>query len=126
VTSVRAVLDFLAPYVNPEGWQYVTFLNSWTDYGVSWNRAQFRKDPTGRVWVRGLVKRTTAGYTPPIFVLPVNYRPKKIHIFNTIGNNNYSRIDVGADGVVALSASASGSATPEAFVSLDGISFDTV
>lgn len=53
------------------------FQNSWVNFALvgdtTVSHAGFRKDPQGRVWLKGVVKTGTIGQ--PIFTLPVGYRP---------------------------------------------------
>lgn len=122
---LREVLRFLQPWVQAEKWKPIDMLNSWVNFSTAFNSAQYRKDPQGRVYLRGLVKRTVAGYVGvPICALPVGYRPTKTCMFATVGNNKHTRLDVDKGGVVTVAIS--DSATPEAFLSLDVVSFDTV
>ena len=120
---LREVVRFLQPYVQQEKWTNVSFLNSWTNFSTSYGTAQYRKDPLGRVHLRGLVKRTVAGYAgQPIFILPTGHRPAKNLLFVAVGNNRFARVDVQPSGVVEVALG--DSATPESFLSLDGISFE--
>lgn len=127
-TAVMAISKFLGPFAQQEAWKDITFQNSFTNFyngtGEAFNTAQYRKDPLGRVELRGLVKRTVAGFAGvAITQLPVGYRPKHRQMFNVIGNNKTARLDISSTGVVDVEAA--DSATPEQFISLDGITFDT-
>lgn len=125
VTTIEGVLKFLEPWVNPDPWHLLTYLNSWGDYSGTYPRGQYRKDPSGRVWLRGMVRRSVAGFVGfPITVLPKGYRPKLTHSFMVQANNSWCYVIVRDTGSVEISTS--GTATPEAFTSLDSISFDTV
>jgi len=108
-----------------ESWNRPTFLNSWTDYNTATHMAVgYMKDPFGFVRLRGLIKRTVAGYASiPMFNLPEGYRPVSSSNFAVVGHNQFARLEVYANGDVEIVAAVS--ATPEGFVSLDGISFDT-
>lgn len=121
---LREVVRFLQPFVQAEKWQNASLINNWVNFSTSYLGAQYRKDPLGRVYLRGLVRRTVAGFSAPVFILPANYRPDKILLFAAMGNNRFARLDVNPDGSVIIAAA--DSATPEAFLSLDGVSFDTV
>jgi microcystin-dependent protein len=76
----------------------------------------FRKDPFGRVHLRGLVNGYVA--SGAIFTLPVGYRPTGTLLLDTISNNAVGRLDINANGIVSPSAGAS-------WISLDGLYFDT-
>src|SRR4051812_35523455 len=71
------------------------FQNSWTNYGSGWATAGFRKDPLGKVRLRGLVK---SGTLATVFKLPAGYWPPG-HIAvasNTSGGLNipgYTEVD---------------------------------
>jgi microcystin-dependent protein len=49
------------------------FTNSWVNYGSPYGNLMFRKDPLGKVQLRGAVKNGTLGSS--IFTLPTGYRP---------------------------------------------------
>lgn len=120
ITSLGEAVKFLDPYVRQEAWRDVEWGAGWGDYAVStdYQTTKFRKDPLGRVWLRGLVARTV-GVGTTIFNLPRNYRPAKRKIFPVFGNAGVGRVDVYPNGVVEYS---SGGTT---FLTLEGISFDT-
>jgi hypothetical protein len=98
-------------------------------FGASWRSLAgfspvgFRKDPSGRVWLRGLVEATAnqAAWSN-IFTLPVGYRPPASVQFDTAGPaGTMSRVEVTAStGGVSPSAAVATSG----FVILDGLSFD--
>lgn len=108
-----------------EPWRSPEFLNSWTDFNTATHTpAGFMKDPFGFVRLRGLVKRLVSGYALiPIFILPEGYRPTFSTNFAVVGNNNFARLEIATSGAVMVTAAVS--ATPENFVSLDGVTFDT-
>lgn len=99
------------------------FQNSWINYDNTWESCAFRKDTSGYVHLKGLVKSGTIGTATAIFILPVGYRPRtgramifccqtnqtigRINIRNATGNEGYVCCEVGNN----------------AWVSLDGISF---
>ena len=124
--EVRRLTYALArSFLKVEDWKRPNFLNSWTDFNTATHMAVgYMKDPFGFVRLRGLIKRTVAGYASiPMFNLPEGYRPVSSSNFAVVGNNQFARLEVYANGDVAIVAAVS--ATPEGFVSLDGVSFDT-
>jgi hypothetical protein len=60
-------------------WHYVgdpgepAFGGTWTNHGSSWQRARFRKDAFGVVFISGLV--TGGADVTTVFTLPAGYRP---------------------------------------------------
>lgn len=108
-----------------EPWQAPEFKNSWTHYNAATHMpAAYMKDPFGFVHLRGLVKRTVAGFTSIVmFTLPDGYRPVLSSNFPVVGNSKFARLEIYSNGDVAIVAA--DSATPEGFVSLDGVTFDT-
>ena len=123
---IIAVVNFLQPFAQPEKWHLVGYSNepafgtNWQNYtgGGTFQLAAFRKNPLGRVEIRGLVERT-GGAVTTIFVLPQGYRPAKQEIFFTGGSTGAGRVDVQADGQVVYN---SGGVT---YFTLSGITFDT-
>jgi hypothetical protein len=97
------------------------FANSWTNYGSGYTTLAFRKNPLGKVQLRGMIRSagTTAGLN--IFTLPTGYRPAARALFDAIAENVQARVDVNTDGsVMMMVTAATGS-----YLSLDGIEFDT-
>jgi hypothetical protein len=91
------------------------FQNSWQNYdATTYNAAGFYKDPSGRVWLQGLIKLGTSNN---IFQLPAGYRPPKTVVFVADANDAFSQVVVDASGTVSQ---ASGS---NVFLSLEGLSF---
>lgn len=76
VAPLQLVIEFLRPYVQREPWRPVTFQPLWENVSADAQGCEFRKDPLGRVWVRGEVT-DVGGAGTTIFVLPINYRPSK-------------------------------------------------
>lgn len=120
---LREVVRFLQPFVQSEKWKPLALLNGFRNYSNDFYPAQYRKDPMGRVWLRGLVFRSAAS-TSALFILPVGYRPSCRVGCTTTANNDWARFDVRPDGSFAFDGAAS--ANWFNFVFLDGISFDTV
>lgn len=96
------------------------FQGGWASYdnGATYTLPGFRKDPTGRVALKGLIKNgTIAG---PIFTLPVGYRPTKELLFAPSNNSNATTdVRVRADGTVYCAVGVN------TWLTLDGIEFDT-
>lgn len=84
--------------VNLDNGAYITptFLNGWVNHSTTFQYAGYRKDETGTVHIKGLVKSGTA----IVFTLPVGYRPAYAHIFVSYGNGIVERLDVSAAGDV--------------------------
>ena len=86
-----------------EAWTAPTLLNSWVNYGSGIQAARYRKDSNGTVHIQGLIKNGIIGTSTVLFVLPTGYRPDATLIFICGQYNNvYGRIDVHANGSVAL------------------------
>ncbi len=110
--------------ITQDSWIAPTLLNSFTNYDTStWQAAGYYKDSTGRVWLRGLLKRASAALGTPIFTLPAGYRPAKLTLFALMAANRDGRLDVDASGNVFVPIATA--ADWFIFFSLDGISFDT-
>jgi hypothetical protein len=120
---VRAILQFLQPFVQPEKWRELPYNGDWTRDLATLQAPQFRKDPLGRVDLRGWAK-TATGASSVIAVLPIGYRPNlrsSFPAFRLNGTYALARIDVDIDGRVLLVTPAVGAADE---LSLNGISFD--
>lgn len=93
------------------------FQNAWVNYGGSYFGAAFKKDPLGKVQLRGMVKSGTIGAA--IFTLPAGYRPVKdsYPVVNSVAPGG---LVIFPTGVVAAFAPAS-----NGWVNLDGVEFDT-
>ena len=95
-------------------WQSATLNSGWSNtYGSPYASAQFVKDTTGLVKVKG----TVSGGSGVIFTLPAGYRPTDTVIFPTWANSALGRLSVNSAGEVNLD---SGTATN---VDLSPISF---
>jgi hypothetical protein len=75
----------------------------WSDYLVgTFGSTSFYKDRE-RVFLRGLVKKSSAVVSPDtIFTLPVGYRPSATVVFPIISNAALGRLDVLATGAVQV------------------------
>jgi len=103
--------------IGQEGWKTLrSFANGWQNYGGSYNRAEYFKDSTGIVHLRGLVRNGTIG--KHIFTLPAGYRPlrRELHVACTYPNHS-GRIDILTNGQVLPVAG------DKRWISLDGITF---
>lgn len=79
---LREVLKFLQPYVQQEKWKPLPVESGVTNFDATYALAQYRKNPFGRVEVRGEVVISGAhGATHTIAVLPEGYRPRRNQTF---------------------------------------------
>ncbi len=121
--SDRRIRDIEGRIVKITGpWVPFTFINSWANYGGALQACAACRDSAGFIHLRGMTARGVAGFALPITTLSAAFRPAKEVSFACVGNNKFCRVAINAAGEVYVSAA--DSATPEAFVSLDGISFD--
>jgi hypothetical protein len=111
------------PDITQPSWNAVTFENSFENFGSGWAECKFFKDSMGFIHVRGLAKRASAATNTTMFTLPAGYRPASGCMFACVGNGRFLRVDVGTDG--AFKVQAADDANWNAFISLDGITFDT-
>jgi hypothetical protein len=103
-------------------WHYIgtagqpAFQNGWTNLGAGSAACSYRKDPMGRVWVRGLAQGTS---NVVAFTLPVGYRPLANYSFDNLqaGGAAGTYVTVGTDGTVLVTC-------PSGTAYLD-FSFDT-
>jgi hypothetical protein len=119
-TPLIEVIKFLTPFRQPEKWKPLPFDATWRNYtgATDRQRAAYKKDPLGRVYLRGLVERFSGAGTS-VAILPVGYWPKNETMFTVYTNTGVGRLDVQAVGNLFAVAGGTG------FISLDGISFDT-
>ena len=107
-----------------EPWQQLPMVNGWESYGGVWQQAQFRKDDSGRVYLRGLVSRS--GSAPvaneAIAQLPEGFRPRSSLIFVVEGGENagHARVNLFPNGVLQWVTGPTGE---KDYTSLSGISF---
>lgn len=100
-----------------EAWKRPDFLNGWENYNEDvYYPAEYYKDPTGRVHLRGMIDSGTV--PSAAFNLPAGYRPKKTVLFSTISNASVGRVDVSLSGNVVVQNPSNNN-----WVSLDGLSF---
>ncbi len=98
----------------------VAFGTNWTNYdAVAYNSCAWKRTALGEYVLKGLAKRTVAGFGVAIVTFPLELRPRRRHVFQTEGNNKFTRIDLHTNGELLIAAS--DDAAPETHVSLDGI-----
>jgi len=100
-------------------WAAPTLLNSWVTSGGAKPSVGYRRDATGRVWLRGTVK---SGTINTIMTLPVGFRPVGEQTFVCRANAGLARVDVTAAGNVDLKAYISSGTNAD--VALDGCSWE--
>jgi len=81
-------------------WNDVSFTNSWVNFdATSYESAQYMKDTSGFVHIRGLIKDGTLGASA--FTLPAGYRPARVIFAPAISSGASSGYAAfGADGTV--------------------------
>lgn len=75
-----------------QAWQSPTLLNSWVNYGGTFNNAGYMKDSLGFVHLRGLIKNGTV--TLAAFNLPAGYRPANDTAFVVNSNSAFGVVQV--------------------------------
>lgn len=98
-------------------WTNATLTNSWVTFGAPYLTPGYRKDASGVVHLRGVVKSGTSATSA--LTLPTGYRPAGKASFRTLAPVTDEQIDVNTDGTVVISTSSN------AYAGLDGISFYT-
>lgn len=99
------------------GWQTPTLLNSWANYGGSFQTARYRLFD-GHVEIEGLIK---SGSINKIFTLDAGYRPAGQHLFLGAANGGGLQMYVWPNGDVTAVAYIGGGTN--ALVSISGIRF---
>ncbi len=123
LTPLRAVIQFLQPFVQQQPWRAIPFNGDWARDLSTLRAPEYRKSPLSRVDLRGWVV-TAAGASSVIAVLPPDCRPTDRESFSSYrlnGTYALARIDVDTDGRVLLVTPAVGAGDE---LSLSGISFD--
>lgn len=100
-------------------WTALGLSNSWVFFGSPFSPPGYYKDPTGRVYLRGLVKNGVVA-TAVIAVMPAGFRPLNTTIIASVSNDLPCEIWIDSSGNV--NAPAGGST---AWLALDGVSFAT-
>ncbi len=95
------------------------FGTGWSSYGSGNEDCAFRKDHTGRVWLKGLATSAddTLGTGNLICTLPAGFRPAELIHIATCADNRYATLEINTSGQVYISAA--DSATWHNFVSID-------
>lgn len=119
---LREAVKFLQPFVQPQPWQRAELTADWSLLAAypQGEVPGFRKDPLGRVHLRGRCVYTGASGLP-IFWLPSGHRPPRELTFVVESNAGAASVSVASSGSVDYF----GGGTPATYLSLDGISFDT-
>lgn len=81
------------------------FENGWVNYGSGFATLRYRKDLSGFVHIKGIVKNGVVGNN--IFTLPAGYRPAETEDFVQGCNGAYGQIRVTVTGLVYQSVGAS-------------------
>jgi hypothetical protein len=109
-----------------EPWHPLAFSPGWTNYGGGWLEAAYRKDPLGKVHLRGLVKKDGVPASLDVIgTLPPGYRPPARTLFAVgagAATDIYGRVDVYPNGDIVFVV---GSTIDADFTGLDTISFWT-
>jgi hypothetical protein len=93
------------------------FANGWVNNGAPYQVAAFRKDPLGKVQIRGLINGGTINQ--PAFTLPVGYRPVGHQFFASEGGGAYARFTINATNGTVTPGPGTGS------IDLSNCEFDT-
>ena len=86
------------PTIPSEEWRAPTLLNGWSNFGGGADTAGYRKDPLGRVDLKGLVLAGNVGSA--VLFLPAGYRPAANKFFVAANGSAMGRISVDASGAV--------------------------
>lgn len=109
--------DFAQPWLD-SAWEALTLTSGWTSLGGGYGPVSARRDGSGRVHLRGLVKNTSAGanQTIPLVLptkfIPLDTTPKLVVIYT----------GTGAEQTGIMYVHGSGSATPGRLAISPGIS----
>lgn len=98
-----------------EQWIAPTLINSWVDYGGTYDTAGYFKDKFNVVHLKGAIKTGTSGTTA--FTLPEGYRPSAGKAIATVAaGGTFGFIDIDSAGNVVVTGT-------NTFVSLEGVSW---
>jgi hypothetical protein len=96
----------------------------WVPYGAGYSPVTWSLHTTGRVFIEGLVARSSGSHVTGEWValMPVGARPRMSLVFNQRVSGGMWRIDVNANGTVII-VDDGGVGVPETYVSLSGINY---
>jgi hypothetical protein len=114
---VTALTDRVTALEASGVWKPLLLENEWVNYGSGFQEAQYRIDPLGVVYLRGLIRFDTAKNQSVIATLPVGIRPTKIEVFVVNSNGMDGRVDVNPNGTIAFIVGSG------VYVSLSGLQF---
>lgn len=118
VVALQAVIKLLRDYASPPPWVDLQLKTGWTLLGTTYNKPQARWKPGRKTVVfRGSLIGPAA--ISEITNVPADMKPLKNEILHAGGAAGYCRVDVRADGSVALVAG-----TAVGYLSLDGLSYE--
>jgi hypothetical protein len=102
---------------NFTGYNSLSFLNGWSNFGGALNPCGYMKDALGFVHLQGCAMGGTIALA--LATLPAGYRPANTCLFAVVagGTTTISRLDVTAAGQIICQGG------NNAFVSLEGITF---
>lgn len=101
----------------------VTYNGSWTDFGAPYEEVSYRLLADGTVQLRGMTKHATTTTTGTVFTLPAGYRPAKQRHYKLDSNSGHAIVTIANTGVVSVALYGAGASA--AFISFDGVTFDT-
>jgi hypothetical protein len=124
ITTHEAAGNPHPQYIQDEDWQSLTLLNSWTNLGLGYTGAQYRKIGD-LVLIRGVIVNNPISVST-IATLPVGYRPLGNHRFMAATSFGNCIIDVLATGDIGYQSTLLGGPPSGAqWLSLDGIVLST-
>lgn len=103
--------------VTDADWTSVSFSNSWANFGLGFETAQYYKDVLGFVRIRGLIKSGSVGSAA--FTLPVGYRPALNIIVATVSASLFGELRIYGAGHGQAGQVVPTSPTTNTWVSLD-------
>lgn len=99
-----------------------TYQNGWSDFGGGFQVGQYKKDRTGRVFLRGLIKPGTQTANTLLFTLPSGFRPPATMLYQaTMDDTVVVRVDIASTGTVTKVTAT----TSLNYLELNELSFDT-
>jgi len=98
-----------------ESWTGLSFQNNWANQGGLWQTAQYIKDASGYVHVRGVIKRAVAYADTVVGTLPTGYRPVAERLWRTTDPGRWS---IRANGEFFIQGGGA------SYMTLDGITFE--